>query len=88
MDKKKVTSNLLWKLLEKFGAQGVTLIVSIILARLLDPVVYGTIAIVTVITTLLQVFIDSGLGVSLIQKKDSDDLDFSTVISLKLYEKF
>ena len=79
MDKKKVTSNLLWKLLEKFGAQGVTLIVSIILARLLDPVVYGTIAIVTVITTLLQVFIDSGLGVSLIQKKDSDDLDFSTV---------
>lgn len=79
MDNKKITSNLIWKLMEKFGAQFVSFIVSIILARLLDPVVYGTIALVTVITTLLQVFIDSGLGVSLIQKRNSDDLDFSTV---------
>ena len=76
---KKITKNLLWKFLEKFGAQFVSFIVSIILARLLDPIVYGTIALVTVITTLLQVFIDSGLGVSLIQRKNSDDLDFSTV---------
>lgn len=76
---KKIVSSFFWKVCEKFGAQGVAFVVSIILARLLDPVVYGTIALVTVITTLLQVFIDSGLGVSLIQKKDSDDLDFSTV---------
>lgn len=48
-------------------------------ARLLDPSVYGTIALVTVFTTILQVFVDSGLGTSLIQKKDADDLDFSTV---------
>lgn len=76
---KLVTSNLLWRLLERFGAQGVTLIVSIVLARVLDPSVYGTIALITVITTILQVFVDSGLGTALIQKKDADTLDFSTV---------
>ena len=65
--------------MERFGAQGVTLIISIVLARLLDPAVYGTIALVTVFTSLLHVFIDSGLGTALIQKKDADDLDFSTV---------
>ena len=77
--KKVVFSNLIWRLMERVGAQTVTLIVSIILARLLDPEIYGTIAIVTVFITILQVFIDSGLGNALIQKKDADDLDFSSV---------
>jgi O-antigen/teichoic acid export membrane protein len=75
----KVIGNFIWRLLERFGAQGVTLIVSIVLARLLDPEVYGTVAIVTVLTSLLHVFIDSGLGTALIQKKNADDLDFSSV---------
>lgn len=74
-----VSSNLLWRLLERFGAQGVTLIVSIVLARVLDTEVYGTVALVTVITTILQVFVDCGLGSALVQKKDADSLDFSTV---------
>ncbi len=77
--KEKVIENFMWRLFERFGAQGVTLIVSIVLARILDPEIYGVIALVTVITTLLNVFIDSGLGTALIQKKDADDLDFSTV---------
>lgn len=71
-------SGLLWRFLERFGAQGVTFAVSVVLARLLDPSVYGVVAIVTVFTTVLNVFIDSGLGNALIQKKDADDLDFST----------
>ena len=65
--------------MERCGAQGVTLIVSVVLARLLDPDVYGTLALVTVFITILQAFIDSGLGNALIQKKDADDLDFSSV---------
>lgn len=56
-----------------------TFIVTIVLARLLDPSVYGTIALVTVFTTIMQVFVDSGMGNALIQKKDADDLDFSSV---------
>lgn len=72
-------TNFLWRFLERVGAQGVTLIVSIVLARILDPSVYGTIALVTVFTAIMQVFIDSGMGNALIQKKDADDLDFSSV---------
>jgi len=74
-----VFSSLMWRFLERCGAQGVTFVVSIILARILDPEVYGTIALVTVFTTIMQVFVDSGMGNALIQKKDSDDLDFSSV---------
>lgn len=77
--KKAVVSGLFWRILERTGAQGVTFLVSIVLARLLDPTIYGTVALVTVFITILQVFIDSGLGNALIQKKDADDLDFSSV---------
>ncbi len=75
----KTLTNLIWRFLERCGSQGITFIVSIILARLLDPEVYGTIALVTVFTAIMQVFVDSGLGNALIQKKDADDTDFSTV---------
>ena len=74
-----VIHNFFWRFLERCGAQGVTFIVSIVLARVLDPTVYGTVALVTVFTTILQVFVDSGMGSALIQKKDADDLDFSSV---------
>lgn len=74
-----IVGGLFWRFLERFGAQIVSFIISIVLARILDPTVYGVIAIVLVFTTILQVFIDSGLGTALIQKKDADDLDFSTV---------
>lgn len=84
MDKNKVFNNFLWRLLERFGAQGVSLVVSIILARLLEPSVYGTIALVTIFNTIMQVFVDSGLGTALIQKKDADETDFSTVFFFNL----
>lgn len=83
--KNRATSGLLWTFLERFGAQCVTLIVSIILARLLDPVVFGTVAIVTVFMEILNVFIDSGLGNALIQKKDADDIDFSSVFYFNIF---
>ena len=77
--KNKVLVNMLWRFAERCGAQGVAFVVTIVLARLLNPSVYGTIALVTVFTTILNVFIDSGFGSALIQKKDADDVDFSTV---------
>lgn len=84
MGKGKVISNFIWRFAERCGAQGVSFIVSIVLARLLAPEMYGTIALVTVFTTVLNVFVDSGLGNALIQKKDADEIDFSTVFYFNL----
>lgn len=75
---------MIWRFLERCGAQGVTFLVSVVLARLLDPSVYGTVALVTVFTAILQVFVDSGMGNALIQKKDANDLDFSSVFYFNL----
>ena len=79
-----VISNLIWRFLERCGSQLVAMVVQIVLARLLAPEIFGTVAKVTIITSILMVFVDSGMANSLIQKKDPDDLDFSSVFYFNL----
>lgn len=82
--KSKVISSLFWKFMESGGTQGIQFLVQIVLARLLLPEDFGTVAIVMVFITLARVFIESGLNTALIQKKNADDLDFSSVFYLSL----
>ena len=72
-------SGFIWRLFERVGAKGVELIVSLVLAKMLDTELFGSIVLVLVVINIMQVFVDSGLGNALIQKKDSDNKDFSTV---------
>lgn len=82
--KRDVFINFIWKLAERSGSQAISFIVAIILARLLMPADYGTVALVMVFLTILQVFADSGFGVALIQKKNADDIDFSSVFYVNI----
>lgn len=84
INKQSVLSSVIWKFLERGGTQGVQLLVQLLLARLLTPEAFGTIAIVQVFISLANVFIQSGFSTSLIQKKDADDLDFSSVFYISL----
>ncbi len=89
--KKNVVSSLIWKFLERSGTQGVQFVVSIILARLLAPADFGVIALVLVFLNIADVFVQSGFNMALVQKKNADNLDFSSVfyvcigISVLLY---
>lgn len=78
-DNKRIINNFIWRFLERIGAQGISFIISIVLARILEPNVYGTVALVTAIMAMLNVLVDSGFGTALIQKKNADNLDFSSV---------
>lgn len=86
-----IIPNLLWKFAERILAQGVSFIVSVVLARLLLPEDYGILAIVFVLIAFADVFIVSGFSTALIQKKDADEIDFSTnfycsaIVSVALY---
>ena len=74
-----ILSSLAWKFAERIGAQIITFILSILLARILSPNDYGTIGILLVFITIADVFVNAGFGNALIQKKNADDLDFSSV---------
>lgn len=73
-----------WKLLERFSVQGSQFIIQVILARLLAPTYYGVLAIMMIFINLANVIIQNGFNTALIQNKEVDDDDFSTVFWLVL----
>ncbi len=75
----KVFSGMKWKAIERFFLQLINAFTPMLLARLLLPEDFGTIAILSVFISIANTFVHNGLGNSIIQKKDSDDLDCSTV---------
>ncbi len=79
-----VLGGLFWKFGERFLTEGVSFLIALVLARLLAPEAYGTLSLVTVFITLANVFVNSGFQVSLIQKKDADDTDYSTMLYCSL----
>lgn len=81
---KSVSKGLFWKLLERFGVSGAQFILQIILARLLSPEHYGVLSIMIIFTTLANVFIQNGFNTALIQNKDVNDRDYSSVFWVSL----
>ena len=82
---KKAGSGFFWKIMENGGTQGVQFLISLVLARLLSPKEYGTLAILSILVTLANVLIQNGFATSLIQKKEADALDFSSVLYCSLF---
>ena len=74
-----VFKSFLWKLFERVGSQAISFVITIVLARLLLPEQYGVIALITVFLNVCNVIVDGGFTTALIQKKEADELDFSTV---------
>lgn len=82
--KQRVVSGLAWAYAERFMAQGVSLLVTIILARIIAPEYFGAITIVTVFINIANTLAVEGFGTSLIQKKEVDDIDYSSVLFFSL----
>ncbi len=82
--KDKVVRGTFWVATEKLCLQLVSFMVTLVLARLLTPDDYGTVAILSIFVTVASVLADSGLGQALVQKKEITELDFNSVFYVSL----
>ena len=82
--KQQTLSSMFWKFMERIFAQGITFIVTIVLARILTPDDYSIVSIITVFFAFCNIIITGGLNTSLIRKKNPDILDYSTVFFFSL----
>lgn len=82
--KKSAFSGFVWKLAERLGSQGVSLVVSIVLARLLLPKDYAVVGVVTIFFSFCNMIVSDGLSTALIQKKDADEIDYNTILYVSL----
>ena len=67
-----------WNFIEKVLMRGASFVIGIILARLLSPSDFGLIGMLAIFVAISNVFIEGGLAKALIQRKDCQDIDFST----------
>ena len=77
--KRKSLTGFIWRMGEGVIAQGMTFIVGMFLARLLEPEEFGIVALSGIFLSIIGVFANCGLGQALIQKKDADSLDTNSV---------
>ena len=84
MDNNIILKSTLWKFLERIGVFGTQFIVQIILARLLDPSDYGSLAIMTIFITISNVLIQNGFNTALIQRKDVQNKDYASILWVSL----
>ncbi len=78
--KNQVMSGLLWRYLERCAAQGVQLLVTLVLARILEPQDFGALTLVMVFLNIALVFVQSGFGTALVQKAAVTNGEFTTVL--------
>ena len=82
--KQKVFSGMVWKFSERILAQLISFAVSIVIARILSPTEYGLVAMVMIFINIANVFIVNGFNSALIQKANTDEIDFSTLFYCSL----
>ncbi len=83
--KKQAVHGAFWSFTERFGQHGIQLVISIILARLLEPKDFGIVAMIMIFTMLARTVVDSGFGIALIQKQDATHTDESTAFWFNIF---
>ena len=81
MEKNKIIKSLFYKFTERFAVKGVGMVISILLARLIAPEIFGQIIILTICANLSLTLIEGGLNTALVQSRECDDRDYSTISS-------
>ena len=89
--KQQAINGVLWSAVQKFGISLISFISNIFLARLLTADDYGCIGLLAIFIAVSNALVFGGFISALIQKKDADEIDFSTVfywnivVSILLY---
>lgn len=82
--REKTVSGIIWAVVQQFGAKVIGFLITIVLARILTPVEFGLIAMLSVFISLGNNLLDSGLSSSLIRTVNANQNDYSTVFFFNL----
>ncbi len=83
--KSQVISGVAWNTIARVGQQIIQFIISIILARLLAPEDFGTVAMLVAFTSFLGLLADAGLGQAIVQKKDLGEKHLYSIFWLSVF---
>lgn len=77
--KDKAVNGLKWSIVDNLVNSGITFLVGLVLARLLSPVEFGILGIITIFINISNTIVDGGFVTALIRKPNSTEDDYNTV---------
>ena len=86
--KDRTITGIFWSFIQKIGSRGISFAIMILLARLLTPADFGLIGMLMIFIEISQAIVDGGFNLALIQKKDTDEQDYSSVFYINLAASF
>lgn len=89
--KRQTARTLKWNTVDRVSSQLIYAVVGVVLANTLSKQDFGLVGVLTIFQAFAIIFVDSGFGAALLQKRDPDREDYSTVfwfnliVSVSLY---
>lgn len=87
-DKQQLVKGMFWSAIEKYSSMAVSIVVSMILARLLTPEEFGTVAIATVLISFFSILSSMGIAPAIIQRRDLTQNDLNNIFTFSCYIGF
>lgn len=83
--KQKAISSVIWSAIEQFSTLGIQMLCTLVIARFLKPSDFGTVGMLSIFTAVSLCLINGGFKTALIRKKDSTDVDYSSVFYFNVF---
>ena len=83
--KQRAIGGIIWSTLSNYGRTTITFLISLVLARILMPKDFGLIGMLFIFIAVSRSLVDSGFGSALVQKRDTDQLDYNTIFYFNLF---
>lgn len=83
--KQKAVNSVIWSAVEQFSTLGIQMLCTLVIARFLKPSDFGTVGMLSIFTAVSLCLINSGFKTALIRKKDSTDVDYSSVFYFNVF---
>jgi len=68
--REKAAKGVVWSVIQKWGRAAISTVTFIILSRLLTPEAFGLVALASVFTTFVDIFVEQGLSAAIVQRAD------------------
>ncbi len=82
--RQKAAKGIFWSVIQKWGRAGITSLFFIVLSRLLSPEAFGLVALASIFTDFVEIFLDQGTSAAIVQRADleREHLDTAFWISM------
>lgn len=82
--RQKAAKGIVWSVIQKWGRAAISIVTFVALSRLLAPEAFGLVALASVFTTFVDIFVEQGFSVAIVQRADleREHLDTAFWISI------